>query len=34
LWPFTYLLVNTEAEDGLKVINKDPDNLLVSWVEA
>jgi hypothetical protein len=34
LWPITYLLVNTEAEDGPKVINKDPDNLLVSWVEA
>jgi hypothetical protein len=31
LWPFTYLLVNTKTEERIKVVNKDPDNLLVSW---
>jgi hypothetical protein len=31
LWPFTYLLVNTKTEERIKIVNKDPDNLLVTW---
>ena len=31
LWPFTYGLVNIESR--VKVVNKDPDNLPVSWIE-
>jgi hypothetical protein len=34
LWPFTYLLVNTKTEERIKVVNKDPDNLLVSWSDT
>jgi hypothetical protein len=30
LWKFTYDLVNTEKR--IKVVNNDPDNLLVSWI--
>jgi hypothetical protein len=30
LWPFTYDIVNTQ--DRVKVVNKDPDNLVVSWI--
>ena len=29
LWPFTYDLVN--IDNRIKVVNKEPDNLLVSW---
>jgi hypothetical protein len=32
LWPFTYDLVNTE--NRVKVVNKDADNLLVSWIDG
>ena len=31
LWKFTYRILNEEKE-RIKVVNKDPDNLLVSWV--
>ena len=31
LWEFTYRILNEEKE-RVKVVNKDPDNLLVSWV--
>ena len=31
LWKFTYDLMNTESR--IKIVNKDPDNLLVSWLE-
>jgi hypothetical protein len=30
LWRFTYRFVNEEQK--IKVVNRDPDNLLVSWV--
>ena len=33
LWKFTYLLVNTKTEERIKVVNKDPDNLIVSWTD-
>lgn len=32
LWEFTYSMVN--AEDRIKIVNKDPDNLLVSWIPS
>lgn len=32
LWPFTYDVVNTE--ERIKIVNKDPDNLVVSWVDS
>ena len=31
LWEFTYRILNEEKK-RVKVVNKDPDNLLVSWV--
>jgi hypothetical protein len=31
LWEFTYKILNEEKE-RIKVVNKDPDNLLVQWV--
>jgi hypothetical protein len=31
LWEFTYRILNEEKE-RIKVVNKDPDNLLVQWV--
>jgi hypothetical protein len=31
LWEFTYRILNEEKE-RVKVVNKDPDNLLVKWV--
>ena len=31
LWEFTYRILNEEKE-RVKVVNKNPDNLLVSWV--
>jgi hypothetical protein len=31
LWEFTYSMVNTE--ERIKIVNMNPDNLLVSWVE-
>lgn len=34
LWPFTYLLVNTKSEERIKVVKRDPDNLLVSWING
>jgi hypothetical protein len=34
LWPFTYLLVNTKTEERIEVIKRDPDNLLVSWING
>jgi hypothetical protein len=30
LWEFTYRIINEEKE-RVKVVNKNPDNLLVSW---
>jgi hypothetical protein len=32
LWPPTYNIVNTEERS--KIVNKDPNNLLVSWVDS
>jgi hypothetical protein len=29
LWPFTYRFVNEERR--IKVVNRDPNNLLISW---
>ena len=31
IWEFTYRIVNGEKE-RVRVVNKNPDNLLVSWV--
>ena len=31
IWEFTYRILNEEKE-RVKVVNKDPDNLLVQWV--
>ena len=31
LWGFTYKIVSGEEKDWVKVVNKNPDNLLVSW---
>jgi hypothetical protein len=31
LWEFTYRIVNEEKE-RVKVVNRDPNNLLLSWV--
>jgi hypothetical protein len=31
IWEFTYRIVNEEKE-RVRVVNKNPDNLLVSWV--
>jgi hypothetical protein len=30
LWEFTFRIVNNN-EERIKVVNKDPDNMLVSW---
>jgi hypothetical protein len=32
IWKFTYKIVSGEEKKRVKVVNKDPDNLLVSWV--
>jgi hypothetical protein len=32
LWKFTYRIVSGEEKKRVKVVNKDPDNLLVQWV--
>jgi hypothetical protein len=32
LWMFTYKIVSGEDNKRVRVVNKDPDNLLVSWV--
>jgi hypothetical protein len=32
LWEFTYKIVSGEENKRVKVVNKDPDNLLVQWV--
>jgi hypothetical protein len=32
LWEFTYKIVNGEEKDRAMVVNKNPDNLLVSWI--
>jgi hypothetical protein len=32
LWEFTYRIVSGEAKERVRVVNKDPDNLLVQWV--
>jgi hypothetical protein len=32
LWKFTYKIVGGEDKKRVKVVNKDPDNLLVQWV--
>jgi hypothetical protein len=32
LWQFTYKIVSGEKWKRVRVVNKDPDNLLVSWV--
>jgi hypothetical protein len=31
LWEFTYKILNEEKE-RVKVVNRNPDNLLVSWI--
>ena len=31
IWEFTYKIVDEEKE-GVKVVNRDPDNLLVTWI--
>jgi FPC/CPF motif-containing protein YcgG len=33
LWKFTYMILHEEKE-RVKVVNKDPDNLLVQWVHG
>jgi hypothetical protein len=32
IWEFTYKIVSGEDKKRVRVVNKDPDNLLVSWV--
>ena len=32
IWQFTYRIVSGEEKERVRVVNKDPDNLLVSWV--
>jgi hypothetical protein len=32
IWEFTYKIVSGEERKRVKVVNKDPDNLLVQWV--
>ena len=32
IWEFTYKIVSGEEWKRVKVVNKDPDNLLVQWV--
>jgi hypothetical protein len=32
IWKFTYKIVSGEDKERVKVVNKDPDNLLVQWV--
>ena len=32
IWEFTYRIVSGEEKKRVKVVNKDPDNLLVQWV--
>jgi hypothetical protein len=32
IWQFTYRIVSGEEEERVRVVNKDPDNLLVQWV--
>jgi hypothetical protein len=32
IWKFTYKIVSREDKERVKVVNKDPDNLLVQWV--
>jgi hypothetical protein len=33
LWEFTFRIVNNN-EERIKVVNKDPDNMLVSWIDS
>ena len=32
IWEFTYRIVSGEENDRVRVLNKDPDNLLVQWI--
>jgi hypothetical protein len=32
IWEFTYRIVTGEEKDRVRVVNRDPDNLLVQWV--
>ena len=32
IWELTYKIVSGEEKDRIRVVNKNPDNLLVSWV--
>jgi hypothetical protein len=32
IWEFTYKIVTGEEKKRVKVVNKDPDNLLVQWI--
>ena len=32
IWQFTYRIVSGEEKERVRVVNKNPDNLLVSWV--
>ena len=32
IWEFTYRIVSGEEKDRVRVLNKDPDNLLVQWI--
>ena len=32
LWEFTYKIVSGEEKKRVRVVSKDPDNLLVQWV--
>ena len=32
IWEFTYKIVSGEEWKRVKVVNRDPDNLLVQWV--
>lgn len=33
IWKFTYKIVSKEGGKRIKVVNKNPDNLLVSWIK-
>jgi hypothetical protein len=32
IWQFTYRIVSGEEKERVRVVNKNPDNLLVSWI--
>jgi 2,3-bisphosphoglycerate-independent phosphoglycerate mutase len=34
IWEFTYKIVSGEENERVKVVNKDPHNLLLSWIPS